>query len=111
MLHVISLFTVPNHEDVFIRAVRMNGDWHTLARRIAPELVASDLLRHQLSPLYICHDFWTTPEAYFRGLHSQAVQNLFLARRQMASACFELGVFSFPALKDPLVPLEPVAAR
>ena len=84
----------------------MNGDLHTPARRIAPDLVATDLLRHQLSPLYICHDFWTTPEAYFRGLHSQAVRDLFLARRRMASACFELGAFSYPALKDPVVPLD-----
>lgn len=97
MLHFITLFTVPDHEDAFVRSLRMNGDWQTLARSLAPDLIATDLLRHQLSPLYVCHDFWTTAEAYFRGLHSPAVQRLFLARRRMASACFELGAFQFPA--------------
>jgi hypothetical protein len=38
MLHVITLFTVPDHEDAFVRSLRMNGDWQTLARRVAPEL-------------------------------------------------------------------------
>ena len=57
MLHVITLFTVPNNEDSFVHSMSINGDWHTLARRIAPELVATDLICHQLSPLYICHDF------------------------------------------------------
>ena len=100
MLHVITLFTVPDHEGAFVRSLCMNGDWQTLARRVAPDLVATDLLRHQLSSLYVCHDFWNTPEAYFRGLHSPIVQSLFLARRQMASACFELGAFQFPALTN-----------
>ena len=100
MLHVITLFTVSDHEDAFIRSLRMNGDWQTLARRMAPDLIATDLLRHQLSPLYVCHDFWTTPEAYFRALHSPTMKSLFLARRQMASACFELGAFQFPALTN-----------
>jgi hypothetical protein len=100
MLHVITLFTVPDDEEKFVRSLCKNGDWHILARRIAPELVATDLLRHRLSPLYICHDFWTTPEGYFLGLRSHALQNLFLARRQMAATCFELGAFEFPALAD-----------
>ena len=100
MLHVITLFTVPVNEDAFVHSISMNGDWHTLARSVAPNLIATDLLRHQLSPLYLCHDLWTTREAYLRGLHSPAVQNLFLMRRQMASACFELGAFQFPALAD-----------
>jgi hypothetical protein len=78
----------------------ISGDWQTLARHVAPDLIATDLLRHQLSPLYFCHDFWTTREAYSRGLHLPAVQSLFLMRRQMASACFELGAFQFPALTD-----------
>jgi hypothetical protein len=100
MLHVITLFTVSDHEDAFVRSLRMNCDWLTLARRIAPDLIATDLLRHQLSPLHLCHDFWTTPAAYIPGLHSPTVESLFLARRQMASACFELGVFQFPALTN-----------
>ena len=100
MLHVITLFTVPEDEDAFVQAMSANGYLHTLARRIAPDLVATDLLRHKLSSLYLCHDFWATPEAYSRGLHSPNVQSLFFARRQMASSCFELGAFQFPAFTD-----------
>ena len=100
MLHVITLFTVPENEDAFVNSMSVNGDWHALARSVAPNLIATDLLRHQLSPLYLCHDLWTTRDAYFRGLHSPAVQNLFLIRRQTASACFELGAFQFPTLAD-----------
>ena len=96
MLHVITLFTVPDGEDAFARAIGIRGYWQNLARRIAPDLVATDLLRHQLSPLYVCQDFWATPEAYFRSLRLPAVQNLLLMRRLMASACFELGAFQFP---------------
>lgn len=100
MLHVITLFTVPDNEDAFVHSMGINGDWHTLARRVAPDLIATDVLRHQLSPLYLCHDLWTTREAYSRGLRLPAVQSLFLIRRLMASACFELGAFQFPALTD-----------
>ena len=100
MLHVVTLFTVPDNEDAFVHSISMNGTWHTLARQIAPSLIATDLLRHHLSPLYICHDLWTTREAYFRGLHLPAVQSLILIRRQMASASFELGAFQFPALRN-----------
>ncbi len=63
MLHVITLFTVPDDEESFVRSLCMNGEWHILARRIAPEQVATALLRHRLSPLYICHDFWTTTDS------------------------------------------------
>ena len=100
MLHVITLFTVPVNEDAFVNSMSMNGDWHTLARSVAPELIATDLLRHQLSSLYLCHDLWTTREAYVRGVHLPAIQNLFLMRRLMAAACFELGAFQFPALAE-----------
>ena len=44
MLHVITLFTVPDSEEEFFRSLRINGDWHAVARRIAPDLVAIDLL-------------------------------------------------------------------
>jgi hypothetical protein len=77
MFHVITLFTVPNGEEAFVRSMGMGGLWHSLAQQIAPDLIATDLLRHQLSPLYLCHDLWATPEAYFRGLHSTTVQSLF----------------------------------
>ena len=100
MLHVITLFTVPKNEEAFVNSMSMNGDWHTLARSVAPDLIATDLLRHQLSSLYLCHDLWTTHEAYVRGEHLPAVQNLFLMRRAMASACFELGAFQFAALTE-----------
>ena len=39
MLHVITLFTVPDHEGPFIRSLRMNSDWHSLTRRIARDFV------------------------------------------------------------------------
>jgi hypothetical protein len=100
MLHVITSFTVPDSEEELVRSLRMNGERHAVARRIAPELIATGLLRHQLSPLYICHDFRTRPEAYLRSLHSSSVQGILLARRQMASGCFDLGAFEIPALTD-----------
>ena len=96
MFHVITLFTVPNGEEAFVRSMAMDGLWHSLAQQFAPDLIATDLLRHQFSPLYLCHDLWATPEAYFRGLHSTTVQSLFLIRRHMASSCFELGAFRSP---------------
>jgi hypothetical protein len=34
MLHVITLFTVSDHEDAFVRSLRMNCDWLTLSPRI-----------------------------------------------------------------------------
>ncbi len=103
MLHVVTLFSIdanPDAENAFVRSLRVGGDWHTLARRVAPELVAADLLRHRLWPLFLCHDFWTSAEAYRRACQSPAVQLLLLVRRQMAEACFDLGPFSFPALGE-----------
>jgi hypothetical protein len=70
------------------------------ARRIAPDLVGIDLLRHQLTPLFPCHDFWTTPDAYYRAVRLPAVQQLLLARRVLAESAFELGSFSFPSLVE-----------
>ncbi len=109
MLHVITLFTVPDGEKAFVDSLRMNGDWQTLARRIAPDLIGTDLLRHQLSPLYLCHDFWTSPIAYFHAARSPAVQHLLLARRVMAESAFELGAFSFPASAESSKSFGPVS--
>ena len=110
MLHVVTLFSVSaKAEDAFVRSLRMGGDFHTLARRLIPEFIAADLLRHHHGPLFLCLDFWTTPEAYRRACLSPAIQNLFLLRRQMADSSFELSAFSFPAVKE--IQLAVVATR
>ncbi|MGA2351343.1 MAG: hypothetical protein ABSF70_12990 [Terracidiphilus sp.] len=107
MLHVISLYSVAASSAApFVHSIR-TGEWHTLARRVAPALVATDLLERQLSPmppflsrsstLFICLDFWSSPEAYRRASQQPACQALLVARRQMASSTFELGEFCFPA--------------
>jgi hypothetical protein len=101
MLHVVTLFVVnQDAEDTFSRSLRINGDWHSLARAIAPDLVAADLLRHQLSPLFVCIDFWTSSEAYHVARNSDAVRYLLRERRRMAVSSFELGAFSFPVLRE-----------
>jgi hypothetical protein len=111
MLHVVTLFSVPaENADTFIRSIRIGGAWHTLARRLAPGLIATDLLEHHAfstlflynsSHLYLALDFWTSPEAHFRACLSAECQSLLLARRQMASASFELGTFTFPSVMEP----------
>lgn len=109
MLHVITLYSVPTGTaDAFVRSVR--GQWHTLARSLAPALVATELLQHELSPappffsnssaLFACLDFWTSPDAYRRACLNPPCRALFLARRQMASSAFELGAFAFPGTVD-----------
>lgn len=101
MFHYVTFFTVaPEAEEDFVRALRMGGTWLNQARRVAPELVAADLLRHQRRPMFLCHDIWTTPEAYACAWSSQAVRQLFDARKQMATDSLELGAFMFPALGD-----------
>lgn len=101
MFHFVTLFTVgPEAEEAFVRELRMGGAWLAQARRIAPNLVAADLLRHQGRPMFLCHDIWTTPEAYARACSSPAVRELLHARKQMAADFFEIGAFTFPALKE-----------
>ncbi len=101
MFHFVTLFTVAAEaEDDFIRGLRMGGPWLEQACRVAPALVAADLLRHQRRPMYLCHDIWATPEAYSRACGSQAVRQLLNARKQMAADSFEIGAFTFPALKE-----------
>jgi hypothetical protein len=108
MLHVVTLFTIkPDFEDAFARSLRIGGDWHRLARSIAPNLVTADLLRHQLAPLFVCIDFWTSSEAYHAACNSQAVRYLLLERRRMAASSFELGAFSFPAMRESRFDSEP----
>lgn len=101
MFHFVTFFTVaPEVEEAFVRALRMGGTWLNQARRIAPALVAADLLRHQRRPMFLCHDIWTTSEAYAHACGSEAVRQLFDARKQMAADSFEIGAFTFPALKE-----------
>ena len=78
----------------------MGGAWLNQARRVAPALVAADLLRHQRRPMFLCHDIWVTPEAYACACGSQAVRQLLDARKQMAADSFEIGAFTFPTLKE-----------
>jgi hypothetical protein len=102
MLHVLTLLAIESDTDAFIRFIR--GDWHTLSRRVAPELIGTDLLEHQaipgqtlLSPsarLFIALDFWTTPEAYRRACRSPECQALLLERRMWATSSFEFGAFA-----------------
>lgn len=101
MFHFITLFTVAvNAEDDFVRQLGIGGTWYEQARRVAPALVGADLLRHQRQPMFLCHDIWTTPEAYAHARGNQAVQKLFDTRKQMSAYCFEIGPFAFPALKE-----------
>lgn len=101
MFHFVTLFTVAAEaEEAFVRGLRMGGTWLEQARRVAPALVAADLLRHQRRAMFLCHDIWTTPEAYSRACGSEAVRQLLNARKQMATDYFEIGAFTFPALKE-----------
>ena len=102
MLHVATLFFIrPNAEHEFVRVIR--GDWQMLARRVAPDLVGTDLLRRQQDApvtLYLCLDFWTSAEAYRRASYSASVRNLLAARRSLAGSYFRLGEFAFPTPSD-----------
>jgi hypothetical protein len=101
MFHFVTLFTVaPEAEEAFVRELRMGGTWLAQARRVAPELVAADLLRHQRRPMFLCHDIWVTHEAYACACSNQAVRQLFDARKQMAADFLEIGAFTFPTLKE-----------
>jgi hypothetical protein len=121
MLHVMTLYSVPAEAvSPFVRSIRMGGEWHTLARNLAPALIATDLLEQQSSPmppflcrslvLFVCLDFWSSVEAYRRACQQPACQALLDARRGMASSAFELGAFAFPAAQDRETLAPPVAA-
>ena len=101
MFHFITLFAVaPEAEEAFVRRLGTDGSWLEQARRAAPALVAADLLRHQRRNMFLCHDIWTTPEAYAHARGREAVQKLLDARKQMAADHFEIGAFTFPKLKE-----------
>jgi hypothetical protein len=98
-IHFATLYSVqPEAADAFVRSIRAGGDWQRLARRVAPDLVASDLLQHQSSPspVFLCIDFWVSREKYLRVRESPVYEPLFSMRQQMAAATIELGVFAFP---------------
>jgi hypothetical protein len=98
----------------------MGGEWHTLVRKLAPALIATDLLEQQSSPmppflcrssiLFVCLDFWSSAESYRRAYQQPAYQALLDARRRMASSAFELGAFAFPAAMNTETLAPPVAA-
>lgn len=101
MFHYVTFFTVaPESEEAFVRELRMGGAWLNQARRVAPALVAADLLRHQSRPMFLCHDIWVTPEAYVHACRSPAVRELLHARKQMAVDSIEIGAFAFPPLRE-----------
>lgn len=111
MIYVITLYSV-RAEAVgpFVRSIGRGGEWYTLSRALAPALIATDLLQHEQSAaapflsassvLFVCLDFWISPEFYQRVCQSPAWQALLLARRQMADSAFEFGAFSFPKRVD-----------
>ena len=99
-VHVATLYSVhAEAADTFVRSIRNDGDWHRVARRVAPDLVASDLLQHQSSPtpVFLCIDFWASQEKYLRVRESAAYEPLFRLRDQLAQASIRLGEFAFPA--------------
>jgi hypothetical protein len=102
-LHVATLYSVqPEAADAFVRSIRTGGDWQRIARRVAPDLVASDLLQHQSSPspVFLCIDFWVSREKYLRVRESPVYEPLLQLRNDMAAATIELGVFAFPAFAE-----------
>ncbi len=99
-IHVATLYSVqPEAADAFVGSIRAGGDWQRIARRVTPDLVASDLLEHQSSPspVFLCIDFWVSREKYLRARHSPVYEPLLQLRHDMAAATIELGVFAFPA--------------
>lgn len=80
MLHVFTLFSVPSETaGTFIRSIRIGGEWHARARRLAPDRVATDLPEHRASStpflcnsprLYTALDLWTSPEGHCRACRS-----------------------------------------
>ena len=105
-IHVATLYSVqPEAVDAFVRSIRVGGDWHRVSRRVAPDLVGSELLLHQSSPspVFLCVDFWVSLERYLRARDSEVYEPLFQLRHDMAAATIELGVFAFPAPAEDIV--------
>jgi hypothetical protein len=105
-IHVATLYSVqPEVADAFVRSIRVGGDWHRISRRVAPDLVGSELLLHQSSPspVFLCIDFWVSRERYLRARDSPVYEPLFQLRHDMAAATIELGVFAFPDHAEDIV--------
>jgi hypothetical protein len=105
-IHVATLYSVqPEAAEAFVGSIRAGGDWQRVARRVAPDLVGSELLLHQSSPLpvFLCIDFWVSRERYLRARDSEVYEPLFQLRHDMAAATIELGVFAFPAPAEDIV--------
>ena len=109
MLHVLTLFSVPEESAAFFtQSIRRGGDWHTHACQFSPDWIATDLLEHlessrpflvkSSSRLYLTIDFWSSHEAYLRAERSPEFHALLLARRRMATSAFELGAFDLPTV-------------
>lgn len=93
MLHVITLLSVsPEAEGNFLLSIR---DLQMRARRMAPGLLSTDVLRHSFSPLFHCHDFWKNEACYFQARQSPSIVALLREREHMGRACLPLGPFSF----------------
>jgi hypothetical protein len=102
-IHVATLNSVqPEAAAAFVRSIRAGGDWQRVARRVAPDLVASDLLEHQSSPspVFLCIDFWVSLEKYLRVRESPVYEPPLQLRHDMVAATIELGTFAFPALAE-----------
>ena len=51
-IHVATPYSVqPEAAEAFVLSIRAGGNWQLVARRVAPDLVASDLLQQPLRPL------------------------------------------------------------
>jgi hypothetical protein len=105
MLLVASLLSIKDQSarDFFVRSVRRGGNWQATACRVAPELIELDVFEHLEDvpgSLYLCLDLWKSAEAYHRACCSPEVQDLFLARRQLADSSFELGAFALATSPD-----------
>jgi hypothetical protein len=102
-IHFATLYKVQAEAtDAFVRSIRAGGDWHRVARSVAPDLVSSDLLQHQSSssPVFLCIDFWVSREKYQLVRESAVYQPLFQLRHDMAATTIELGAFEFPLLAE-----------
>jgi hypothetical protein len=107
MLHVLTLYSVaPEAAGPFVRSIRRGGEWHTLAPRFAPALIASDLLERQpsLAPpflsgdsiLFVCLDFWIPPENYRAPSSSRLVRPCFTPAAGWQTRRSNSAPFAFP---------------
>jgi len=108
MLVLITLYAVSvEMADAFVRALRCGGEWHTLARQLAPALIGTDALVRQPSSLppflrgaaqfIICLDFWASQDSFERAHRQGVCQALDRSRRGLAQSVLPFGAFSFPS--------------